>query len=62
MGIFFILIGTAHILFPSSTAKLIRQMLITNPLIKNKKSLEARPKFIVIFGITWIILGMIVFF
>lgn len=57
IGIFLIIFGLIHIFIPQKVSNIARRVYKSNPLFRNKKQLNARASFVVIFGIFWTLAG-----
>ena len=59
-GIFLILFGVIQVMIPQKMTDIIKQNYKSNPLFKDKNQLKANPRFVVAFGVIWIIVGLMV--
>ena len=57
-GIIFILFGIFHMVSPSTIQAAIKKVYINSPFVRSEKSLRARSTFIVLLGVTWILMGL----
>jgi uncharacterized membrane protein HdeD (DUF308 family) len=62
LGIFLVIVGLFHIIRPYKVLRVLDESYRYNPFLKNKKQRVIHPKFIIIFGIAWILVGLSVIF
>jgi len=61
-GIILVILGLCHIIKPNTISMLIKKIYEYNPFLRDEKQRFARTKFILFFGIIWILTGLFVIF
>ncbi len=62
VGIILGFLGLIFILWPHLFTDLMKKYYKNSPIVKDEKQLIARSKFIIIFGIMWVLAGIFVAF
>ena len=62
LGILLIIFGVVHICRPTKVHRIFISLNRNNPFLRDEKQRSARPIFIILFGVIWILVGIYIIF